>query len=48
MFGRLFLQPFQLERNLPGVTQLYLLMPPEFPLAGNRLENTDNVFDRST
>lgn len=39
--------PQQLERNLPGVAPLYLLMPLEFPLSGNRVENTDNVFDRS-
>lgn len=44
---RLFLRPPELERNLPGMTQLYLLMHPQFPLSGNRVENTDNVFDRS-
>lgn len=43
----LSLLPPKLERNLPGVIQLYLLMHPEFPLSGNRVENTDNVFDRS-
>lgn len=43
----LFLLPPKLERNLPGVTQLHLLMRPEFPLSGNNVENTDNVFDRS-
>lgn len=43
----LFLLPPKLGRNLPGVTQLYLLMRLEFPLSGNRVENTDNVFDRS-